>query len=119
MRQTPNPKVEPYRVKRGPMASDERFGNNGAFMIPGPDHGKVLAVRVSDGGGWEHVSVSTKSRVPTWEEMCFIKDLFFEDEELVIQFHPPKSRYVNVHPHVLHLWKPIGRPLPFPPLGMV
>jgi hypothetical protein len=38
--------------------------------------------------------------------MCFIKDLFFKDEEEVIQFHPKKSEYVNIHPYVLYMWRP-------------
>lgn len=62
-----------------------------------------------DGGGsWEHVSVSIYPRVdrlPTWEEMCFVKDLFWGPEETVVQFHPPESQYVSMG-QVLHLWKP-------------
>lgn len=58
-------------------------------------------------GGWEHVSVSPCNRKratpPTWAEMCEIKHMFFEDEEAVVQYHPPKSEYVNNHPYCLHL----------------
>jgi len=70
--------------------------------------------------GWEHVSVTkrTKNRnvysLPSWEEMCFIKDLFWSDEDTVIQYHPKKSEYVNNHPYVLHLWKPTNIELPIP-----
>jgi hypothetical protein len=38
--------------------------------------------------------------------MCWVKWSFFDDEECVVQFHPPQSKYVNRHPFVLHLWKP-------------
>ena len=83
---------------------------------------KVLATngRMADGevyakAPWEHVSVSNEARCPTWEEMCWIKSLFWEDEEVVVQFHPAKSEYVNYHPFCLHLWKPIGFELPTPP----
>lgn len=54
---------------------------------------------------WEHVSVSLKDRCPTWEEMCEVKELFFEDDETVVQYHPPKKDYVNIHPYCLHLWR--------------
>lgn len=59
---------------------------------------------------WEHVSVSPKNkkRCPTWEEMCAIKDMFFHDEEEVIQIHPRKSEYVNLHPYCLHMWRPVN-----------
>lgn len=55
---------------------------------------------------WEHVSVSLLHRNPSWNEMCFIKDLFFEPEEMCLQSHPKKSEYVNMHAHCLHIWKP-------------
>jgi hypothetical protein len=64
---------------------------------------------------WEHVSVSTKTRCPTWKEMSWVKDLFFDDEEIVIQYHPRKADYVNVHPFCLHLWRPITATIPTPP----
>lgn len=37
--------------------------------------------------------------------MCYLKDVFFEDEEEVYQIHPPKSQYVNIRENCLHLWK--------------
>jgi hypothetical protein len=63
---------------------------------------------------WEHVSVSGQKRTPNWQEMCFVKDLFWGDEECVMQLHPPKSQYVNLHPHCLHLWKPMRVHIPVP-----
>lgn len=59
--------------------------------------------------GWEHASVSLRNRCPTWDEMCAIKDIFWGEEEAVMQVHPPRSEYVNLHPYCLHLWKPIGQ----------
>lgn len=51
----------------------------------------AVAIIASWGGGWEHVSVSLSNRCPTWEEMCMVKDIFWGEDECVIQFHPPKS----------------------------
>lgn len=58
--------------------------------------------------GWGHVSVTlaNNSRIPKWEEMCFIKDMFFDAEDLCIQMHPKKSQYVNLHDKCLHIWQP-------------
>ena len=67
-----------------------------------------------DGEGentWEHVSVSHPQRTPSWDVMCKMKDLFFDDEEKVIQFHPKKSQYVNFHEHCLHMWRPVNKEL--------
>lgn len=107
------------RITKGSMRSDDSYGMNGAFEVTGPK-GK-LRIIASDQEGWEHVSVSPakNDRTPTWEEMTFVKSLFWGEEETVIQYHPPKSRYVNNHPYVLHLWKPIGIEIPLPPVYMV
>lgn len=89
----------------------------GAFELMGPC-GSLLRIISSEGDDtipWEHVSVSCEGRTPNWREMCFVKDLFWGEEECVVQYHPPKSDYVNHHPHCLHLWKPIGIDLPRPP----
>ena len=61
----------------------------------------MLKVIASDGMSWEHVSVSFPNRCPNWREMCFIKSLFWDDEDVVVQYHPAKSAYVNVHDHCL------------------
>ena len=58
--------------------------------------------------GWEHVSAEFMAkRLPTWNEMCFIKDMFWGEEEEVVQIHPRKSDYVNIT-DALHLWRPVN-----------
>jgi len=73
----------------------------------------------SDGGGWEHVSVSFRGRCPSWEEMCIVKDIFWHEDECVVQYHPAKSEYVNNHPYCLHLWRPLQQDMPVPPSILV
>lgn len=67
-----------------------------------------------DGDRWEHASFSFQNRCPTWDEMCEIKDIFWGEDETVIQFHPKKSAYINVYPYALHLWKKIGEDFELP-----
>jgi hypothetical protein len=106
-----------HRVHEGVMGSDDSFGNNGCFIIPYQSYQfKVIA---SDGMGWEHVSVSLPNRCPNWEEMCHMKSLFWDDDECVVQFHPPKSEYVNNHANCLHLWKPLNGEIELPPSLLV
>ena len=76
---------------------------------------REMAIIASWSGGWKHVSVSLARRCPTWEEMCMVKDIFWGEEECVVQFHPPRSEYVNRHPYCLHLWKKIGEEYETPP----
>ena len=125
---------EKYRVRSGPMGSTTGHCNNGVFVIPpvtrrglgtnDPIH-RALTIIASDGLDWEHVSAhafsgwDSKTYTPYWDEMQFVKNLFWDEEDVVIQIHPSKSNYVNVHPNVLHLWRPVGGwgdSLPLPPL---
>lgn len=118
---------EQYRLKDGPLASGSTSGNNGAFIIPCLDdcfgHSSKYFVIASNGLEWEHVSVSIKKNgeivMPTWGDMCFIKDLFWDKEDCVMQLHPPESMYVNNVDYVLHLWRPIKKEIPMPFIGMV
>jgi hypothetical protein len=104
-----------FRIRKdSEFASNDSYGNNGAFFIPCFMHGGFLFVIASDGLGWEHVSVSLLDRCPIWNEMCIIKDLFWDENDAVFQFHPLKKLYVNMHPNCLHLWRPINTTIPIP-----
>lgn len=119
--------LEKFRSTAGFAASSEGC-TFGAFQIPAAGSKKViLNVIATDGHdgtvdtGWEHVSVHafdtifTKKRIPTWLEMCFIKELFWEPGECVVQYHVPQSDHINVNEHVLHLWRCKTETFPMPP----
>lgn len=106
----------------------------GWFQIPSPDKSRVtstvklcLASDGMEGVDWEHISVRAvknfngawKNYLPTWDEMCFVKSLFWDDEDVVMQLHPRKSEYVNNHKSVLHLWRPKTQEIPTPPSILV
>jgi hypothetical protein len=94
--------------------------DSGVFMLRPLIHDKtILRVIAASGDGWDHVSVSTESRCPTWDEMMHVKELFFRNEEYAVQYCPPKSDHINVHPYCLHLWRDHEGAMPFPPKGMV
>jgi hypothetical protein len=96
-------------------------GQNGRFVLQGPCGCKLHIISV-DGKetGWEQVSVSTeRRRSPNWLEMCFVKDLFWDEEECVVQFHPPLSQYVKNNRYCLHLWKPRHAAIPQPPSALI
>jgi hypothetical protein len=38
--------------------------------------------------------------------MCYVKRLFWDADDVVMQLHPRESEYVNAHPHVLHAGSP-------------
>ena len=123
MKENATHNINHYRIKRGPFGSGPEGGSNGCFEIP---YGRrSLRIMASDGSGWdedvlpgepwEHVSVSLPDRCPTWEEMDYVKKIFWDDAETVIQFHVPTSDHVNQHNFCLHLWKPKVSTIPRPP----
>lgn len=121
--------VEKYRF-RTPMMADSPpgcFGGCFCFL----HNGKMLNCIATDGKDpdlskpeqvWEHVSchcvdpVFKKEQTPTWEQMSYVASLFWEEDELLVQYRPAKKDYVNVHEHVLHWWKPVFLEIPTPPL---
>lgn len=112
--------VEQGRIKnpKDPCYSNSSYGRNGffAFKIKGQEYYVIC----SDGSDWDHISVSKpKKRIPTWKEMCMLKDLFFKEDEWVVQYHPAKSKYVNVHSGVLHLWRCQNQDFITPPIEFV
>lgn len=112
-----------HRLKSGQYGSDPSFGFNGAFRFNVPGEVRPVCVIASDGYGWQHVSVSfgqNCKRCPSWEVMCAVKDLFWEPDQCVVQFHPPSDQHVNNHEGCLHLWRCTdGREQPMPPSLLV
>lgn len=108
--------LDQYRKPFFGMMGDE---HNGAFEI---EIGKqTFYIIASNGGGWDHVSITPKTaeRCPKWNEMCTVKDLFFKEDEEVMQLHPAKENHINNHPYCLHLWRPQKEKIPLPPRVMV
>lgn len=63
---------------------------------------------------WLHISVAGDRRVPTWDELRDVKDWLLGDIEAYM-VAPPKARYININPHVLHLFAPVDQEhLPLP-----
>ena len=114
--------LDKYRLKDDELRIYGASGDSGSGCFKVFVSGRSFFCIASSGGGWDHVSVHPKNqkRCPSWDEMCAIKDMFFDSEESVVQYHPPKSKYVNNHPYVLHLWKPNdGVEIPTPPMIFV
>ena len=111
-----------YRVTRGdsPLSSNDNdlFGFFFIPQIKGPPL-QVMAAPFDGSQEWEHVSVSLPTRTPTWEEMCKVKDLFWNEDQVVIQFHPKKKDYVNNHSFCLHLWRDATQEIKTPPSILV
>lgn len=104
-------------IKKQPNLMIKELSDDGGFGYIFQRMKPWATVLFSWSGGWEHVSVSplNKRILPTWEEMCKLKDMFFLAEEWVVQYHPAESEYVNNVPNCLHLWRPLKQDMPVPP----
>jgi hypothetical protein len=69
--------------------------------------------REGDGKRWVHVSVSRADRLPSWEDLRDVKDVFLGTDSVAVQVLPRRQDYVNDHPYVLHLFRCLdGDPVP-------
>lgn len=111
--------LEKYRKVHPVLGASE--GMCGYFEIPtGGGNLRVISSGELSGHNpeWEHVSVSMPHRCPLWNEMQRVKEMFWDDDEVVVQIHPAKADYVNTHEFCLHLWKHKS-PIATPPVDMV
>jgi hypothetical protein len=119
--------LDRYRVSGKALWGWDGDGFCGAFLVPSPIDGGELVViassveqcRREDQPLWDHLSVSRKNRCPNWQEMEHIVKMFGEDDETWMQLHVPASDHINIHPHVLHWWRPGEAEIPRPPGGHV
>lgn len=114
---------DPYLQRRRINSAGTIFGKS-VEVLGNAYHfkhaGKImLVIATPEFQGWEHVSVSFVDRCPSWMEMSWIKEKFFKPEEVVMQLHVAESDHINVHPYVLHLWRPIHVEIPLPPKFLV
>lgn len=65
--------------------------------------------------GWEHLTVSHKNKIPSWECMNEMKEMFFNDDEECFQFHPKKENYINNNEYCLHIWRRTDGQMMTPP----
>jgi len=92
-----------------------RYGEDGAMYRCKP---RGLSVIISggvelDGRAWIHVSLSRRSRMPTYDDLALVKRLFIGADYKAIMVFPPDSEKVNIHRYCLHLFRCVGYdPLP-------
>ncbi len=66
----------------------------------------IMSVELKGGDPrrWLHVSLSRDTGLPSWEDLREVKRIFIGRDRKAIQVLPPEDEYVNMNPHVLHLW---------------
>lgn len=73
----------------------------------------IVSVAIeADGQPWAHASIARKGRIPTYDDLMYLKRNWLGDRKC-IQVFPEIMYHVNIHPRCLHLFAPLWRdPLP-------
>jgi len=66
--------------------------------------GRCYIIVSIDNGLW-HLSISTPSASPSYNEIKKARYLFLPDNVTMAQIFPPKPEFVNLHPYCHHLWQ--------------
>jgi hypothetical protein len=109
-------KFLPVMLPRGWRKIEDR--EDGAAFEYRPTLGARKTVIMSaaveqDGKVWIHASVARPDRIPSYEELVEVKNLFIGPGRKAVQIFAPMREHVNIHPNCLHLWACFdGDPLP-------
>lgn len=103
-------------IKNNPKLRNIKIGEDGLtadIHIGGWDGSLIF----SWGGGWYHASISPyKKRImPSYDDMCQLKEIFWRDDEDAIHVYPRKENHVNNVENCLHLWSCKYAPMLLPP----
>ena len=79
------------QIKKNKLIMVQKIAADGGWAYVNLGDKRMALLVFSWGSGWDHVSVSYRNRCCTWEEMCQIKDMFFRDDETVVQYHPAEK----------------------------
>lgn len=63
---------------------------------------------------WLHVSMSYPLRLPDWDALMEIKELFIGPDKMAVQVLPRKEEHVNINPNCLHLYHCLDDDSPLP-----
>lgn len=79
------------------------------FFATGKIHGKQYTVissvsKENDGNIWHHLSVASRSRLPSYDVLKFVKATFMRPDKDAIEVHAKKTNHINIHPNCRHLW---------------
>ena len=65
--------------------------------------------QTKDGRDWIHISMSRRSRMPSYEDMAKVKRDFLGEDVEAYQVFAKTEDHVNIHSFCLHLWAPMDQ----------
>lgn len=73
--------------------------NGLTVLVSTEEHGPMRPYR--------HVSVARRGRIPSYDDVKWVKQAFIGDEHAAYQVFPRAAEHVNLHNFALHLWQPL------------
>jgi hypothetical protein len=77
----------------------------------------IVSTAEYEGCDWMHVSLSRKDRLPSYDDMKYVKEVIIGNDRCAVEFYPPAARHVNIHQFCRHLWCPLTGGEPWPLFG--
>lgn len=90
------------------------FGDGNAYKYRTGINVIVSTASMPDSREWMHISVSRNDRLPSFDDLKFVKSIFAGDNRYAYQVFAPVEKHVNIHNFCLHLWVPLTGELPLP-----
>jgi len=90
------------------------FGDGNAYQYRNGLRVIISTAPFDDGREWMHVSVSREDRLPSWDDLKFVKATFVAADRAAYQVLPPTAKHINIHPFCLHLWVALTGSEPLP-----
>ena len=97
----------PHKIDPTPPGYRYEGDSFGASAFLNKGQGLLVLVSMStmeNGEKFLHVSVSRRSRLPSWDDLKRVKAAFIGEEREAVHVLPKASDYINLHPYCMHLW---------------
>jgi hypothetical protein len=71
---------------------------------------KKITVIQSIDSGYDHISLSHPHRLPTWDEIKYMRNKYGDPNKFYVIVLPPMEFYLNLHEFCMHLWEVKSEP---------
>jgi hypothetical protein len=91
--------------RENPVARRLGLYHPGLFFTSNDSSLRVMITEeVHEGLTFLHVTMSRRSRYPSYEDMQWVKNSFIGKDNQAVQVLPKEGQHVNIHDYCLHLW---------------
>ncbi|MEO1391044.1 MAG: hypothetical protein AAFV85_27235 [Cyanobacteria bacterium J06634_6] len=114
----PEPAKLPWEISPVQSPLSNRDAGGGMYRVRSGKHKGATIIASAgvyeDAHLWYHVSIAREDRIPSYDDLAFLKEHFLGRDCWAIQVFVPTKEHVNIHPNALHLWHCITGVRPFP-----